>query len=106
MTTATVSTPSNKLKDLQEEAVSKTGEDLIACGEKIKETQKTFQAAVDALAGITLKERTVISNYLNNFRIDNTTTEHNLSEMNLNHYSKDVLNEVLNTLTAGANLNK
>ena len=96
----------NKLKDLQEAAVSKTGKDLIACGEDIKEAQKSFQAAVDALAGITLKERTVISDYLNNFRIDNTTTEHNLSEMNLNHYSKDVLNEVLNTLTAGANLNK
>ena len=96
----------NALKKLQEEAVSKTGKDLIACGEKIKEAQKSFQAAVDALAGITLKERTVISDYLNNFRIDNTTTEHNLSEMNLNHYSKDVLNEVLNTLTAGANLNK
>ena len=96
----------NKLKDLQKAAVSKTGEDLIACGEKIKEAQKSFQAAVDALAGITLKERTVISDYLNNFRIDDTPTEHNLSEMNLNHYSKDVLNEVLNTLTAGANLNK
>ncbi|HJI46488.1 MAG TPA: InlB B-repeat-containing protein [Oscillospiraceae bacterium] len=96
----------NALKKLQEAAVSKTGEDLIAYGEQIKETQKSFQAAVDALAGITLKERTVISDYLNNFRIDNTTTEHNLSEMNLNHYSKDVLNEVLNTLTAGANLNK
>ena len=96
----------NALKVLQEAAVSKTGEDLIAYGEQIKETQKSFQAAVDALAGITLKERTVISDYLNNFRIDDTPTEHNLSEMNLNHYSKDVLNEVLNTLTAGANLNK
>ena len=96
----------NALKKLQEEAVSKTGKDLIACGEQIKETQKSFQAAVDALAGITLEERTVISYYLNNFRIDDTPTEHHLSEMNLNHYSKGVLNEVLNTLTAGANLDK
>ena len=95
-----------KLTDLQEAAVSKTGEDLITYGEKIKEAQKSFQAAVDALAGISLKERTVISDYLNNFRIDDTPTGHKLSEMNLNHYSKDVLNEVLNTLTAGANLDK
>ena len=54
--------------------------------EKLSAATKTLQDAINALVNITLTERGVVTDYLNNFLIDSSGTRHNLNEMNLNHY--------------------
>ena len=54
--------------------------------EKLSAATKTLQDAINALVNITLTERGVVTDYLNNFLIDLSGTRHNLNEMNLNHY--------------------
>ena len=54
--------------------------------EKLSTATKNLQDAINALVNITLTERGVVTDYLNNFLIDSSGTRHNLNEMNLNHY--------------------
>ena len=53
---------------------------------KLSTATKNLQDAINALVNITLTERGVVTDYLNNFLIDSSGTRHNLNEMNLNHY--------------------
>ena len=57
--------------------------------------------AAKALANTSLSEKKVVTDYLNNFRIDDTTTGHKLSEMNLNHYKLEILDKAKQALDGG-----
>ena len=73
-------------------------------GTRLAAATDKLQEAIDALMKIVLTPRNLEAQYLNSFFIDATTTRHNLSEINLNHYAVSVLDTAKSALTNGTTI--